>query len=355
LVDAACAVGYRKLRILSCRAFLLSFSQLVPCVVEPDSGLKGAAAATEEDSVMATDPHVDTAEYGPWDTASHRPATADVRVDLGALSHQGLVRPNNEDCFLVGRLERTLVPVLTNLPEGELAVHAARAVGYGLVVADGMGGKAAGEVASRLAVTALVDLQARTPDWIMLTGESEEERAMGRLAARYGEVDAALKQAAQENPAQAGMGTTLTIAYSLGDHLFLGHVGDSRAYLLRGEQLHQLTRDHTRAQQLVDQGMLGPEEAARSRFRNVLTRALGDVRGTADAEVQRARLRDGDQLLLCSDGLTDMVDDAAIAAALRQAATAAAACQALIDLALQRGGRDNVTVALARYRFPPAP
>jgi protein phosphatase len=105
----------------------------------------------------------------------------------------------------------------------------------------------------------------------------------------------------------------------------------------------------------VDQGVLRPDEAARSRLRNVLTRALGDVKATGEAEVQRAILRDGDQLLLCSDGLTDMVDDAAVAAALRRAATAAAACQALIDLALQRGGRDNVTVALARYRFPPAP
>jgi protein phosphatase len=304
---------------------------------------------------MATEPSADTAEFTPLDTGTYRPATAEVQVDLGALSHQGRVRSNNEDCFLVARLERALVPVLSNLPEGDLAVHAARAVGYGLLVADGMGGRAAGEVASRLAVSVLVDLQARIPDWIMRTGGPEEERSMERIVERYAEVDAALKEAARGNPALAGMGTTMTLSYSLGGELFLGHVGDSRAYLLRGDQLHQLTRDHTKAQELVDLGVLRPDEAARSRFKHVLTRALGDIQGTAEVDVQRARLRDGDQLLLCSDGLTDMVQDADIAAILRQAATAAEACQALVDRALEAGGRDNVTVALARYRFPSAP
>jgi protein phosphatase len=302
---------------------------------------------------MTTDPSADTAEFAPWDTGSYRPATADVQVDLGALSHPGCVRPNNEDCFLVARLESALVPVLTNLPAGDLAVHAARAMGYGLLVADGMGGRAAGEVASRLAVRVLVELQAHIPDWIMRVGEAEEKRSIERIVERYGQVDAVLKEAASENPGLAGMGTTMTLSYSLGNELFLGHVGDSRAYLLRGEQFHQLTRDHTKAQELVDLGVLHPEQAARSRYKHYLTRALGDLEGNAKVDVQRARLHDGDQLLLCTDGLTDMVPDAVIAEVLRQSATAAEACQALVDRALGIGGRDNVTVALARYQFPP--
>jgi protein phosphatase len=309
----------------------------------------------EESHNMTIDPNADTTEFRPLETRSHRPPPAAVQVDLGALSHAGCVRPNNEDCFLVARLERALVPVLTNLPESALDVHAATAVGYGLLVADGMGGRAAGEVASRLAISILVDLQARTPDWIMRTGGPEEERSIERIAERYGQVDAAIKDAARENPDLAGMGTTMTLAYSLGDELFLGHVGDSRAYLLHGERVHQLTRDHTRAQELVDLGILRPEEAARSRYKNVLTRALGDLPGTGEADVHRARLRDGDQLLLCTDGLTDMVEDAAIAGILLGATTAAEACQALIDRALEGGGKDNVTVVLARYRFLPAP
>jgi protein phosphatase len=106
---------------------------------------------------------------------------------------------------------------------------------------------------------------------------------------------------------------------------------------------------------LADLGIIRPEEVRRHRFRNVLTRALGDSGAPVTADVQRVRLQGGDQLLLCTDGLTNMVEDAAIAATLRQAGTAQQACQALVELALQRGGKDNVTVIVAAYRFAPGP
>jgi PPM family protein phosphatase len=175
---------------------------------------------------------------------------------------------------------------------------------------------------------------------------------MQRLAERYRRVHAALQEQGRADPALWGMGTTMTVASSLGAHLVLGHIGDSRAYLFRGGELHQLTRDHTYVQALMDMGRLTAEQVARHPFRHVLTRSLGGREVGLDGDFQQAWLADGDQLLLCTDGLTDMVDNAAIASVLGGAASATAACQALVEAALQNGGQDNVTVALARYRFP---
>jgi protein phosphatase len=224
-----------------------------------------------------------------------------------------------------------------------------------MVVADGMGGMAAGEVASRLAIRALINLALATPDWVMMRGGPEIERVMQRMAERYRRVDAALREEAQADPSLSGMGTTMTLACSLGANLILVHVGDSRAYLLRSGELHLLTRDHTLVQELVDQGVVRPEQAAKHPFRHVLTRALGRGGGEIDAEVQRVSLGDEDQLLLCTDGLTDMVDATTIGAILRSSASSNDACQTLVELALQQGGKDNVTVVLARYRFTPEP
>jgi protein phosphatase len=116
-----------------------------------------------------------------------------------------------------------------------------------------------------------------------------------------------------------------------------------------------LTRDHTLVQELVDRGIVRPEQAARHPFRQFLTRALGGGGGEIEAEVQQVLLADADQLLLCTDGLTDMVDATTIGSILQSSASSDDACQALVELALQNGGKDNVTVVLARYRFAPEP
>jgi PPM family protein phosphatase len=297
----------------------------------------------------------DTAEFpaagtlagDPWpDTGSAR-----VQVELAALSHQGLVRANNEDHYLVVRFGRALETVLTNLPADQVPARAEE-VGYGLVVADGMGGTAAGEVASRMAIRTLVSLALHTPDWILSTAEQETERVMERMAERLRSVGAALRDQGRGDPSLAGMGTTMTLACSLGARLVIGHIGDSRAYLFRGGGLHQLTRDHTLVQSLVDAGCLTAEEAAIHPFRHRLTRSLGGRGDPYAADLQRAWLSDRDQLLLCTDGLTEMVDNATIGHVLGGAATADEACQTLVALALDNGGKDNVTVALARYRLP---
>ena len=149
-----------------------------------------------------------------------------------------------------------------------------------------------------------------------------------------------------------GMGTTLTAAYSIGVDLFIIHLGDSRAYLYRNGDLMQLTKDHTVAQAMADAGYIAPEEVRHHHKRNVLTNFLGGHHGKVKADVRWLRLADGDRLLLCSDGLNDMVDDSAITQILQKHDNPQQAAQTLLDAALARGGSDNVTVIVAPYQIP---
>jgi PPM family protein phosphatase len=305
---------------------------------------------------MNLDEVSDTAEYPPppRPVMQARHPTASIQADLTALSHQGKVRPNNEDHFLIVRFGRFLQALATNLPDGHLPPDHGE-TGYGMIVADGMGGMAAGEAASRMAITLLVERVLETPDWILDPDEALMEQVIDRAAGRFRDVNEAIVAQARDDPGLTGMGTTLTMAMSLGADLLIAHVGDSPAYLLRDAELHKLTRDHTLAQEMADHGRISARDVASNRYRHVLTHAIG-IRGTGgEPEIRRFLLSDGDRLLLCTDGLTDMVDDAAIGAELRRRASSGEACQALIDLALERGGRDNVTVVVADYRMPPAP
>lgn len=274
-----------------------------------------------------------------------------VEVDLGAESHPGKVRSNNEDHFLVARADRTLRPLLTNLPKGNVPEQSTETV-YGMVVADGMGGHAAGEVASRMAISALVDLVLRTPDWIMRFDEHSVTEVLARMAGRFRDIKNTLIEQAMADPTLSGMGTTMTLACSLGADSIIAHVGDSRAYVYRRGELTRLTRDHTLVQSLADVGAIRREEVATHPMRHVLTNAIDTQGGDVRAELHQLRLMDGDQLLLCSDGLTDMVAERDIADALQAPGSAADCCRALIDMALEGGGKDNVTVVLACYSIP---
>ena len=284
----------------------------------------------------------------PAGSGSRQPVSKQVAVDLGAATHAGLVRPNNEDSYLVSRADRSLETLLTNLPPGEIPAWSAER-SYGLIVADGMGGHAAGEVASHLALRAVVEHVLATADWIMRDVAAHTDRIEERMAERFTAADEAVQQEARQNPRWAGMGSTMTMAVSSGSNLFLGHVGDSRAYLLRRGQLRALTHDHSFAQALADTGGIAPEEVATHKLRNVLLRSVGG--GTARADIRHLPLMSGDQLLLCTDGLTDMVDEPAIAEILQAAPTAQAACDQLISAALAAGGKDNITALLARYAW----
>lgn len=270
-----------------------------------------------------------------------------VEVDLAGLSDKGKVRTNNEDHYLAVNFGRFLTCLQTNLPPNTVPEKFDE-TGFGMLVADGMGGEQAGEVASRLAIATLLDLVLQTPDWIMSQREPLIDEVERRSAERFQAVSETLAAVAETDSQLHGMGTTMTLAISLGAHLLVVHIGDSRAYLLRDSKLHRLTNDHTFAQALADAGVIPIEEVAKNRLRHVLTRSLGR-REPVQAEFRRTDLRDGDRLLLCSDGLTEMVDDAAIADILARHLISRDACASLVERALELGGRDNVTVVLAAY------
>src|SRR5262245_6555279 len=277
-----------------------------------------------------------------------------VRIDVSALSHTGHSRANNEDHYFVTRVGRTLQTLVTNLPTGDVPDFVEE-VNYVMVVADGMGGHAAGEVASRMAISALFSLVLAIPDWILRVDEEYARQIEQRSRTLVQEVGAMLVERGERDPTLRGMGTTLTIARSLGRDLMITHVGDSRAYLLRATRLLRLTRDHTYAQLLVDTGQLAGHDVASSRHRHVLTNALGASCEFVQVDTDRLRLEDGDRLLLCSDGLTDLVDDETIASLLQEATRSSDACQRLVQRALDNGGRDNVTAIVAIYGLPEKP
>jgi protein phosphatase len=269
-------------------------------------------------------------------------------VDIAGATHQGHVRENNEDSYLLIRFGRSLERLATNLDEHLLEQNYS-VTGYGMLVADGMGGMAGGEVASRLALSTLIELIIDTTDWTLaLKREKDVSAVFDRMTRRFFQIDKIMRDEAARDEALAGMGTTLTVAGILGNDLVLGHVGDSRAYLLRGNAFRQLTTDHTLAQALIDAGVASSDDPASRSMRHVLTAAIGSLDERVEPQVQRFRILPNDQLLLCTDGLTEMVEDELIAQVLREAKSAQGACQTLIDLALTTGGTDNITVALAR-------
>jgi protein phosphatase len=287
------------------------------------------------------------------DLHPHNVPSSLVQVDLAAQSHEGLVRENNEDHYLVVRVTRSLETVLTNLSDSVLPKRFGETAA-GMMVADGMGGMAAGEVASSTALLKLVELAVQTPDWVMKINQFDNAATvMRRMTQRFRDIDDELRSQGESDFTLRGMGTTLTAVVTLGTEMIVGHIGDSRAYLLRGEKLHQLTKDHTLAQALIDSGIATAEDTSTRAMKHVLTAALGSVGEQADPQVERFHLSEGDQLLLCTDGLTEMVADDVIAAVLTEAQSSETACQNLINLALAAGGKDNITVVLARYHFPP--
>jgi PPM family protein phosphatase len=277
--------------------------------------------------------------------------SSQVHIDVGAMSHTGHHRSNNEDHFLVAKVGRTLDTMITSLPEGDVPSHNEE-INYVLIVADGMGGHAAGEVASRMAISALIRLALDVPDWILRVDEGFARDIAQRSRSRVKKVGSMLVERGQQEPALKGMGTTLTVARSLGRDLMITHVGDSRAYLLRGGRLHRLTRDHTYAQLLVDIGELPAADVAKSKHRHVLTNALGGASEEVQVDTDRVRLANGDRLMMCSDGLTDMVDDEMITKIMAETKTSKEACERLVQQALDNGGRDNVTVIVADYQLP---
>ena len=207
-----------------------------------------------------------------------------------------------------------------------------------LAIADGMGGHAAGEVASAVAISAIAPLDSR--------GLSDSVDMLDALASAVASARATLHEMSEADPATEGMGTTLTALLWAGDQVAICHIGDSRAYLLRDGDLYQITTDHTLIQSLVDEGRLSPAAAANHPQRSLIMRALqGSTEADPDLSMHTAVL--GDRYLLCSDGLTDVVTDKAVHSTLVSVQDAEEAVEHLIDQAINNGGPDNITCIVA--------
>jgi protein phosphatase len=250
-----------------------------------------------------------------------------VQIVSGGVTDVGRVRTNNEDCF------RIVAPL------------------HLFVLSDGMGGEAHGEVASALAVETVVQhcVDGEKNAAVTLYGERQPgwSDKTQRLSSAAHLANKKIFESAHEHPDQQGMGATLTAAWIDGSRLSIAHVGDSRAYLLRGGSLQQLTSDHSLVAEQVRQGILTPTEAEESEMQSVLLRALGsqpDIQIDAEEHPLIAR----DILLLCSDGLTRMLIEPEIAGTLQAEPDATRAAEKLVELANDRGGADNITVVVVR-------
>lgn len=279
-----------------------------------------------------------------------------VDVQFGAVSDAGKKRDNNEDAYLIFRTGRFWERISTSLRDGDLPNRFDENA-YAMIVADGMGGVEGGELASSMALRVCVNLILNAPQWALKLDNPENREEELQLAKERAEeyirkADEFLNEYAQAYPRFKGMGTTLTSIYSYADDAFVIHIGDSRAYLFRDGSLQRLTRDHTVAQMLADIGDIQEGEIATHRFRHVLTSALGGREGKIVLDIHQFRIHHGDRLLLCTDGLNDMVKDDAIAETMSSSDTPQKVCDSLLQMALDQGGHDNVTIIVADYTIP---
>jgi serine/threonine protein phosphatase PrpC len=270
----------------------------------------------------------------------------DDELDLFGITHVGKVRTENQDHFLVATVHPELILHETSLPTPQtLPIHGTRLATV-MLVADGVGGSTGGREASQLAIESIMKYVSSTLRCYHAAGSSEEEEFVDALRAAALEAHAAVRAESAQRPEVHRMATTLTLFIAVWPWAYVMQVGDSRCYYYHSGQLKQMTRDQTIAQDLVDQGVLAPDRVAKSPFSNVLASAIG-----ADAalpEVSRTKMDGTGVFMLCSDGLTKHVKDDEIAAELKTLTSSEASCRRLLDLALERGGSDNVTVLIAR-------
>jgi protein phosphatase len=198
-------------------------------------------------------------------------------------------------------------------------------------------------------VLAIQQFTLNTLKWFFEANRQEAQSVLAQFQTALRQADRRVRAEAAEHQELSGMGTTVTMAYHLDSQLCIVHVGDSRAYLMRDDELHQLTRDHTLMADLLKSGAIQPADVATHRFRHVITNVIGGKDSDVRVEAHALEARAGDRLLLCSDGLTEMVDDDAIGRTLLAEPDPEAACTTLLSLANDAGGRDNITVVVVRF------
>ena len=267
----------------------------------------------------------------------------------------GKKRENNQDHFLIADLNKSMLVQSTSLNLEAQSRLYGMSHGKLFMVADGMGGHSGGSRASTLAIDLLINQLLNSMHWFFQFDNKSQEREQGfiedlkRMMQQAHETIEKVSSGTQFK----GMGTTLTMAYVIWPTMYVVHAGDSRCYLLRDENLKQLTSDHTVTQQLIESGMPA-DAAAKSPWNNVLYNALGAGGSSVNSEIHKIQLQPGDMLLLCSDGLNRHVSDNEIRQVLQTELEPVECCRSLIDLANLRGGHDNVTVIVAKLLEPDA-
>jgi PPM family protein phosphatase len=274
-----------------------------------------------------------------------------IGVDVRGRSDIGRVRRTNQDQFLVAALHKVIDIHDTSLPDSYRSRFDSGARALLFLVADGVGGGPGGEIASSLTLDAIMRYVTNSMRCFYKLDQVATTDLMGELASSIQESHIRVRAESQHDPDKAGMATTVTMAHVLWPRAYIVHIGDSRCYRLRGSQLHQVTRDQTVSQALVDSGVMTAEQAAVSPYSNMLTQAVG---GSDELEpaLSHLDLETGDILLMCTDGLTKHVPTTTISRILQDHPSAEAAADALVAAALAGGGTDNVTALVARFVVP---
>jgi len=267
-------------------------------------------------------------------------ARGDVVVHVFGRTDVGRTREHNEDAFIVVDLSADNASL-----QADVRTHVVGPRGTLFMVADGLGGAAAGEIASEMAITTVhEELRAR---WVH-GPRTDAEAFAAAIKAAAETANNRIFAYALEHPENRGLGTTATVAGLLGDTLFLAQVGDSRAYLIRDGVARQITKDQSLMQRLIEAGELTPDEAERSERRNIILQALGPE-PTVKIDLTYQKLRRGDTLVLCTDGLSGLVKKEEIAEVVASQSDLVEVCRDLIDRANENGGPDNITVIAARF------
>jgi protein phosphatase len=269
------------------------------------------------------------------------PKPRDDEIDVFGMTHQGLVRKNNQDHFLLGSLRKQLQVLQTSLPLSAEVGSPDERVAFIAMVADGVGGGPRGEAASQLALSAITQYVASSAE-CYYAADTTDETFRQNLEQGARRVHADVLAQADRDPDLKGMATTLTLWLGVWPRVYLLQVGDSRCYLYREGKLTQLSRDQTMAQELLDQGALSQTDAKRTPLANVLSSSIGG--GQNAPVVTQTRNQRGNIWLLCSDGLTKHVPDEQIMRRLKEMTSAKQACETLVQDALDGGGTDNITV-----------
>ncbi|MGV3486348.1 MAG: PP2C family protein-serine/threonine phosphatase [Planctomycetaceae bacterium] len=266
----------------------------------------------------------------------------------------GLKRENNQDQFLIARLNKSMLVGQSSLPIEPDSRLFSESQGSLMLVADGMGGHAAGELASKMAIDGLIERMLNEIHWFFKINIDAEHEFIESLKTILRTTHCRIQDEGRKVSALRGMGTTLTMTYIVWPKMYVLHAGDSRCYLVRDGVVDCLTTDHTLARRMIDSGGMKPEDELGSRWSNVLWNVLGGKsEAELTAEVRSVILQEGDTIVLCTDGLHRHVDDAKLVSVLRENPSPRDACSAFVKIANDAGGDDNVTVIVARPDPPP--